>query len=420
MADSQSSLNKEELKVRLYTWQASGLVSAEQVAKILEFEQVDRTGTTVRWKWLKLLGILSLASAGVVLLKEFWDEIPRGVRLLGLILAVSITQAVGFKQLIARDGFGELLLLLAQILFGASIFLVDSMYDSLLELDRAMYIWSLSALGTAYFADSTKILLTSTLLICYWMMQKPDLLLFIPLGAVGIFASVKRSNFVGFISFVLLSYAAVFVEFWDVFSTASKSAIFVASFPIWHALSSLMSPSVIWQGVKQWSFWLMFPVSIYWLFPEVWHETFELPGGSHIYGQIYSCFGLWLAYKSRVKGWERVVIFCLILISVLISFLPMSNLSSYSSASPISGRAIFASLVALVVSIVIGTFSIFHGTSTRNILPVRIGCYYLLACFLAVIITRHLNHFTVAFFLSVAGILMIGLETWLKKKFSAQ
>lgn len=153
------------LSEELTAWQAESLISAEQAAHIRAQYAVEQRSFAAALFWfgafLAGLGIICAVAAN-------WDAIPRGARMALITGSYSAALAASWgvqkrSRLLSRS-----LLLLADFIFGAGIFLTAQMYHHGGHWSSAMGLWAAGILPTAWlFRDNWQLLLAQTLGLFY-------------------------------------------------------------------------------------------------------------------------------------------------------------------------------------------------------------------------------------------------------------
>jgi len=153
-------------------WVDQGLVSPEQASAICRQygiaydEHRGRAGTP----WLLLaLGNLFIGLAVLTLIGANWEEIPRAVRLGGLIGATVLVQSLGVRALRAgrRERAGTIFLL-GNVLFGSSIVLIAQIYHLGEHMPDGVFWWALGSLPLALILRNAVLMLFSLVLALIW------------------------------------------------------------------------------------------------------------------------------------------------------------------------------------------------------------------------------------------------------------
>jgi len=160
------------LMAEIDRWQAEGIVSAEQAARLRQC-YAQSPVEAVPW------GLLVFATAGaiviglgVILLFAYnWDEIPKFGKLALVFLALIAAHAAAIR-LLASDGWqpklGEALAALGTMFYGAGIWLVAQIYNIDEHYPNGFLFWALGALAMAWAIRSTANGLLAVILLAIW------------------------------------------------------------------------------------------------------------------------------------------------------------------------------------------------------------------------------------------------------------
>jgi len=167
-----SGLFKKELVKEANLWVADGLISQEQAEQIGGRYGVDVNNpdsSSIAYRVLVTLGYLFIGLALIVLIGANWDEIPRFVRMAGLILLTLCTQLVGVHQV--RQGktqAGIATIFLGNLFFGASIILIAQIYHLGEHMPDGIFWWGLGCLPFAVLLCSRLLMTQSLALASLW------------------------------------------------------------------------------------------------------------------------------------------------------------------------------------------------------------------------------------------------------------
>ncbi len=165
-------LLKNDLANESRTWVEKQLISPDQAAEIckiygIDFHNMDQRS---RGYWiLVLLGYLFIGLALITLVSANWDEIPRAIRMGGLIsitLATHLAGLIKIRQ--GKEGPGIGLFFLASLFYGASIMLIAQIYHLGEHFPDGTLIWALGVLPLALLLRSTALMLLSATLGSIW------------------------------------------------------------------------------------------------------------------------------------------------------------------------------------------------------------------------------------------------------------
>ncbi len=163
-------LFKNDLAKEISEWVADGTISTEQAEQIGYRYGIDfhsDSGPSLSYTLLIGLGYLFIGLALITLLSANWDDIPRAVRMGGLLLITSATQLTALNYF--HNGFQDkarALFFLGNFFYGASIILIAQIYHLGEHMPDGIFWWALGCLPTALLLQS-RLLLLQTLALAY-------------------------------------------------------------------------------------------------------------------------------------------------------------------------------------------------------------------------------------------------------------
>lgn len=150
-------LLKHDLAREAREWVADGVISEGQAELICTRYEVDYHGAHQRalgYNLLVGLGYLFVGLAVITLIGANWEEIPRALRMGGVIAITIGTQVLALRVYLTRDPrAGEGLFLLGNLFFGAAIILIAQIYHLGEHMPDGVFWW---ALGCVPFALITR------------------------------------------------------------------------------------------------------------------------------------------------------------------------------------------------------------------------------------------------------------------------
>jgi len=124
---------------------------------------------SLAYRVLVTLAYLFIGLALIVLIGANWEEIPRFVRMAGLILLTVCTQLVGIYQVRqGRDQSGIGWIFLGNLFYGASIILIAQIYHLGEHMPDGVFWWALGCLPFALLLNSRLLMAQSLLLASLW------------------------------------------------------------------------------------------------------------------------------------------------------------------------------------------------------------------------------------------------------------
>lgn len=172
-------LLKHDLARETREWVEQEFITPAQAEAICRSYGIDYRHTAQRaggyWV-LVLLGYLFLGLAAITLISANWDQIPRGLRMGGLILVTMATHGVGFYKLrqgeeTAAAGF----FFLGSLFYGASIMLIAQIYHIGEHFPDGTLVWALGVLPLALILRSRALMLLAASLGAIWFMLEAHL-----------------------------------------------------------------------------------------------------------------------------------------------------------------------------------------------------------------------------------------------------
>lgn len=165
-------LLKYDLAREIADWVKDGIINASQANAIYSRYGIDADHLSRHshgYFILMGLGYLFIGLAVIVLLSANWDEIPRGLRMGGLISATVIANLVGINK--CRQGSHAAAVIgffLGGLLYGASIMLIAQIYHIGEHFPDGIFWWALGLLPPALLLRSRLLMLFSAALAFTW------------------------------------------------------------------------------------------------------------------------------------------------------------------------------------------------------------------------------------------------------------
>jgi uncharacterized membrane protein len=167
MSTMSESSYRRRLINDLSRWQENGWVTPDGAAAILQSLPVPRTrGFT---GLIAILGAVLLGLGVLSLIAANWEAIPRPMRLFFLMLALGAAHALG-AHLRARGRIlaAEASMLLAGLIFAASIALIGQSYHLSGEFSDTVLLFAGGCLGAAFLAHSTAMMVLGMAGALFW------------------------------------------------------------------------------------------------------------------------------------------------------------------------------------------------------------------------------------------------------------
>ena len=165
-------LLKKDLANEMSTWVDRELISVEQARAICRLYGVDYDEARDRsgpYRVLVGLGFLFIGLSLITVIGANWQEIPRGVRLAGLIALTAGTHALALRQyLSAGRSRGTGIFMLGNLFYGAAIILIAQTYHLGEHMPDGVFWWALGSLPFAVLLCSSWLALFSGVLALIW------------------------------------------------------------------------------------------------------------------------------------------------------------------------------------------------------------------------------------------------------------
>ncbi|MCG8637921.1 MAG: DUF2157 domain-containing protein [Desulfobacterales bacterium] len=165
-------LLKHDLAMESRTWVEKQIITPDQAAEIcktygIDFHNMDRRS---RGYWvLVLLGYLFIGLALITLVSANWEQIPRAVRMGGLISITLATHLAGLMTFVrGKEGPAVGLFFLGSLFYGASVMLIAQIYHLGEHYPDGTLIWALGVLPLALLLKSRALMLLTVTLAGIW------------------------------------------------------------------------------------------------------------------------------------------------------------------------------------------------------------------------------------------------------------
>ena len=165
-------LLKKDLANEMSTWVERDLISIEQARAICREYGVDYDEIRDRSAAYRILVGLAFLFIGLSLITVIganWEEIPRGVRLAGMIALTAGTHALALRQHLSAGGRRSTgLFMLGNLFYGASIILIAQTYHLGEHMPDGIFWWALGSLPFAVLLCNAWLVLLSGSLALVW------------------------------------------------------------------------------------------------------------------------------------------------------------------------------------------------------------------------------------------------------------
>ena len=204
-------LLKKDLAREIADWVDKDLMTREQAQSICSLYDIDYDNLDSRsigYRLLIALGYLFIGLALITLIGANWSDIPRAVRMAGLLALTLATHGIGIHAWLLGNQQGAAgFFLLGNLFYGASIILIAQIYHLGEHMPDGVYWWALGSLPFGLLLQNSWLMLFSCLLALLWFFLEFSLGFFpatLPLFlAAGIYVLVKgRSSILLFLTVV--------------------------------------------------------------------------------------------------------------------------------------------------------------------------------------------------------------------------
>jgi len=175
-------LFKRDLHHEARQWVTDGLIDtaqAEAICRRYGIDYHDQTQHSFGYYVLVALGYLFIGLAVIVLIGENWEDIPRAVRmggLIGLTLACNGIGLVAWRR--EKRSLATLWFFLGGLMYGASIMLIAQIYHIGEHFPDGIFWWALGVFPLALLLGSNLIMLQAMTLAYLWFFVESNLLYF--------------------------------------------------------------------------------------------------------------------------------------------------------------------------------------------------------------------------------------------------
>ncbi len=165
-------LLKKDLAEEVSGWVDSHLISVDQARAICRLYGVDYDAIGSRsgaYRVLVNLGFLFIGIALITVIGGNWDEIPRGVRMAGLLFLTAGTHGLAIRKHLSDGASSSVgLFFLGNLFYGASIILIAQIYHLGEHMPDGVFMWALGSLPFAVLLRSAGLALFNGLLALLW------------------------------------------------------------------------------------------------------------------------------------------------------------------------------------------------------------------------------------------------------------
>ena len=341
---------KYDLCREVAAWVGEEIITTNQAESICSRYGVDFNNMSRRSYGYRVLvgfGCLFIGLALISLIGANWDEIPRAIRMSGLIaltLGAHLLGLVYFRQ--DQTNRAIAFFFLGSLFYGASIMLIAQIYHIGEHYPDGIFWWAIGVLPVGILMESTMIMMLAVCLGFIWFFVESSMNFYpalFPVFLIALFWHLRRGRQSNISFLVLVAGLGTWAEYtlaWLMsdeagFRPGAENVVFaVGLFAIFHGLSKWLEKSqhtVIGDYGTLLGLWtLRFTIITMFVFSfeEPWRELIEaqwhIPGIAITISFLCTAAAIWLSYRSR-KSIISTVAFALMLNIGLIAVLLSDN-----------------------------------------------------------------------------------------------
>lgn len=340
-------LLKNDIAREAAEWVGEDIITttqAEQICRRYDVDYHQAKSRSFAYSVLIGLGYLFIGLAVITLLGANWDEIPRALRMWGLISLTMATQGLALRRYLSGDQKGAAgIFFLGNLFYGASIILIAQIYHLGEHMPDGVFWWALGCLPIGMLINSAWVTLQALLLALVWFMLEVDMgfypLLF-PLFILGSLVVLYRGRQNSILFLVAVASITLWIEYtlamyWGlsrllVFHAEHipvSAALLILAYAFGHWLNRRQSVSAGDYGalLAAWSLRLGIVAMLVMSFEEPWRElltaTWEYRLSMFVLVSLVSAVSLYLAHHTQklIPVGAMVMFLLLTLIAVLVS-----------------------------------------------------------------------------------------------------
>ncbi|MCO7226459.1 DUF2157 domain-containing protein [Pleionea sp. CnH1-48] len=196
-------LLKNDIAREAAEWVDESIITEAQAERICQRYDADyhqAKNKSFGYNLLVGLAYLFIGLAVITILGANWDDIPRAVRMGGLVALTLATQAFGVKKYLQGEQTGAAgVFMLGNLFYGASIILIAQIYHLGEHMPDGIFWWALGCLPFGVLIKSPWVTLQSLVLACIWFFVESDMGFYPALfpifiaGALYVLTTGKRS-----------------------------------------------------------------------------------------------------------------------------------------------------------------------------------------------------------------------------------
>lgn len=419
---------KHDLCMEVAGWVEDKIITTEQAESICSRYGVDYYNMSRRTYGYRILvgfGCLFIGLALITLVGANWDEIPRAIRMSGLIvltLGANLLGLVYFQQ--DKTSKAVALFFIGGFFYGASIMLIAQIYHIGEHYPDGIFWWSIGVLPVGILLESTMIMMLAACLGFIWFFVESSMNFYptlFPVFLIALFWHLRRGHQSNILFIVLIAGLGTWAESslaWLIsdevgFRPGAENVVLgVDLFIVFHGLSKWMEKSkhnVLGDYGTLLGLWtLRFSIitMLVFSFEEPWQALIKaqwsLPGMAITMSLLFATLAIWLSYRSR-KSIMPTVAFALIINISLVAVQLVEN----------PENALVFQAADNILLVVVGIWFIIQGIQNNISLYFYTGVFAILAIGLLRYIDLVGNYVGASILFAVlAAVLLLAAKYW--------
>jgi uncharacterized membrane protein len=367
-------LLKHDLASETADWVRDGIISKDQAQAICSrygIEYGSRARRAYGYQVLAGLGYLFIGLALITLIGANWDEIPRAVRMSGMVALTLAANLIGLHKFKRDQGaVANAWFFLGSMFYGASIMLIAQIYHIDEHYPDGIFWWAMGILPMAVLTESAPIMMLSVGLGFIWFFVESSLNFYPALFPVFL-AATAWYLFRGRQSYILFLALISGIAFWAEYALAWMISDAPGFQPGPENIAVGAGLVIFLHGLSKWllqkkghiqgdygallSVWVLrfAIISLAVLsFREPWRELIKsqwnMPGLTIALSVLLSASALWLTYQAKTSLTSTAAFIMLFIVSLL-AVIEVDNMKYVLVFQAVYNIALFAMGIWLIV-----------------------------------------------------------------------
>jgi uncharacterized membrane protein len=367
-------LLKHDLASETADWVGDGIISKDQAQAICSRYGIDygsRARRAYGYQVLAGLGYLFIGLALITLIGANWDEIPRAVRMSGMVALTLAANLMGLHKFKHDQGAAaNAWFFLGSLFYGASIMLIAQIYHIDEHYPDGIFWWAMGVLPIAVLTESAPIMMLSVGLGFIWFFVESSLNFYPALFPVFL-ATTAWYLFRGRQSYILFLVLISGIAFWAEYALAWMISDAPGFQPGPENIAVGAGLVIFLHGLSKWllqkkehiqgdygallSVWVLrFAIISFSVlsFREPWRELIEaqwkMPGLTIALSVLLSASALWMTYQAKTSLTSTAAVILLFIVSLL-SVIEVDNMKYVLVFQAVYNIALFAMGIWLIV-----------------------------------------------------------------------